>query len=331
MCLDLVSLSGSYESWMEAFAKAKQRWESIITGDLPSTSSSGLNTSFTCTGYPSEIDDVYICGQEVDIDGQGGILGAAAPIHTGSSGAINPRTGTEYTISRTGFMQFDSADIAALQADGTLDEVVFHEMAHVLGGGTLWVENGLYTEGSGQYATGTQADNEWKAIGCSGPLPVELDGGDGTANGHWDEDCLGNEILTGISEDPNVSQPVSRITIGTFQDMGYEVDYNQADPFTIADLGVCGPSCPEHGRRGLRQRERKMKAELSSEDRDVIMRHVKTELTKMRKEHEIAEVARSGGDDGIKAVEELTVLYQDAKGHMHSVHVTWDEVKDLQM
>ena len=48
--------------------------------------------------------------------------------------------------------------------------------------------------------------------------------------------------------------------------MGYEVDYNQADPFTIADLGVCGPSCPEHGCRGLHQRECMMKAELSSED-----------------------------------------------------------------
>jgi hypothetical protein len=113
--------------------------------------------------------------------------------------------------------------------------------------------------------------------------------------------------------------------------MGYEVDFSQADPFTIADLDVCGSSCPEAARRQLRQRERKMKAKLSSEDRDVVMRHAKTELTKMRKEHEIAAAARGDHDDGIKAIQKLTVLYQDANRRVHSVHVKWDEVKDLQI
>ena len=138
MCLDLVSLSGSYESWMDSFARAMQRWESIIVGDLPSMSSSGLNTT-TCTGYPSEIDDVYICGQVVSIDGEGSIIGQAAPLKTRSSGVVNPRTGEEYQVTLTGIMQFDLADIAALQADGTLDEVIFHEMAYVLGGGSQLV------------------------------------------------------------------------------------------------------------------------------------------------------------------------------------------------
>jgi hypothetical protein len=317
---------------MEAFAKATQRWEGIIVGDLPSFSSSELyqGSDVTGTGYPSTIDDVYIYASEASIDGEGSILGQAGPWEWRGTGVVNPRTGEEYQVARAGIMEFDSADIAAMQADGTFDEVVFHEMGHVIGLGCLWEFNGLYIEGTGEYASGTYADDEWKTIGCSGPLPVELHGGDGTADGHWDEDCLGNEILTGYSEDPNDSMPLSRITIATFQDLGYNVDYSQADPFTIADLGVCGSFCPEAGRR-LRRNDRKLKAELSSEDRDVVMRHAKTKLTKLHEEFEIAAFARGDRDDGIMAAAELFVLYQDAEGRVHTVHVTWDEVKDLEI
>mgnify|MGYP003565006735 CR=1 FL=1 len=60
-----------------------------------------------------------------------------------------------------------------------------HEMAHVLGFGTLWNINGLYTDGTGVFNLNTNAQSEWEAIGCTGRLPVELDGGPGTVDGHW--------------------------------------------------------------------------------------------------------------------------------------------------
>jgi hypothetical protein len=72
-----------------------------------------------------------------------------------------------------------------------------------------------------------------------------------------------------------------------------------------------------------------MKAKLSSEDGDVVMRYAKTELTKLHKEFKSAAVVRGDRDDRIKAVEELDVLYRDVKGRVHTVHVTWAEVKDL--
>lgn len=70
-------------------------------------------------------------------------------------------------------MKFDMADIPILLEGGEIGNVVRHEMGHALGFGTLWELNGLYVKGSGEYASGTRADAEWKAIGCSGPLPVE--------------------------------------------------------------------------------------------------------------------------------------------------------------
>jgi hypothetical protein len=331
MCLDLESLSGSYESWMEAFAKAKQKWENIIVGDLPSFSSSELDNDpqLRCTGYPSTIDDMYLCGRETSIDGPGGVLGSATPLYTRGSGVVNPRTGEEYRVTATGRMEFDSEDIAELQGNGEFNEVVFHEMAHILGAGTLWVDNGLYIDGSGEYASGTRADDEWKALGCSGPLPVELDGGEGTADGHWDEECLQHEIMSGYVS--GTSQPISRITVGAFEDIGYLVDYSQADAFfSIGDLDVCGSNCPE-ARRRLRPRERKLKAKLDKHGEDAVMRYAKTELTKMHKQFEIAAAIHGDRDDGIEAVEELHVLYKDTGGRMHAVHATWNEVKDLQI
>ena len=58
--------------------------------------------------------------------------------------------------------------------------------------------------------------NEW---GCSGFPPIETDGGAGTAGGHWDEEIFGNEIMTGFLN--SGANPISRVTIGAMEDMGY--------------------------------------------------------------------------------------------------------------
>jgi hypothetical protein len=55
------------KGWMEAFMKAAKRWESIITGDLPGTVESAQVKN--CKGYPTTIDDVYICVYDIWIDG----------------------------------------------------------------------------------------------------------------------------------------------------------------------------------------------------------------------------------------------------------------------
>ena len=35
-------------------------------------------------------------------------------------------------------MSFDTADLAQIEADGSLVRVIMHEMGHVLGIGTIW-------------------------------------------------------------------------------------------------------------------------------------------------------------------------------------------------
>jgi hypothetical protein len=53
-------------------------------------------------------------------------------------------------------MQFDTADLANMQANGTLGDVITHEMGHVLGIGTIWTMKGLLSGASGNNPTFTE-------------------------------------------------------------------------------------------------------------------------------------------------------------------------------
>lgn len=120
-----------------------------------------------------------------------------------------------------------------------------HEMGHVLGLGTLWTLNNLQVSAEAGTATppcpynvNTKASAEYQALsGCTAAVPIEFDGGPGTQCGHWEEDCLLDELMTGFSTG---TLPLSRITVASLEDMGYLVDYDAADPYTAANMS---PSC----------------------------------------------------------------------------------------
>lgn len=195
--ISVVFGGGLSASQQEVFTEAEEFWETLITGYQP---------GITLTG-------ITINASGVLIDGPGQILGQAGP----TAGVFQQGFG----IATNGVMEFDSADLSVMEAAGILDEVIIHEMAHVMGFGTLWELNGLYVEGSGQY-TGANAlaiyNLEFDPLATF--IPVELDGGEGTADGHWDEDWLGGgqELLTGFLDVPAF---VSATTVASFQDLGY--------------------------------------------------------------------------------------------------------------
>ena len=80
-------------------------------------------------------------------------------------------------------------------------------------------------------------------IGAAAPLavPVANTGGAGTRDGHWREAVLGNELMTGFLGVGN--NPLSRLTVGALEDMGYQVNYAAADAFVLPsslELAVMG-------------------------------------------------------------------------------------------
>ncbi len=218
-------------SQQAAFNAAAARWSQVITGDLPGVTLPG----------GTFVDDVRIDASIVAIDGVGGTLGQAGP--TAFRGGVG---GLPYT----GGMEFDSADVAAMQSGNTFQSVIMHEMGHVLGIGTLWSTLGLVTGagGSDPVFTGTNAVREYNAIfGVSGTsVPVENTGGPGTRDSHWRETTMRTELMTGFAEPAGVAMPISRITVGSLADIGYTVNYGAADAFArpalMAPVSGGGPS-----------------------------------------------------------------------------------------
>jgi hypothetical protein len=198
-----------------AFEKARKRWQSIILKDVEAIE--GLLPQGLCFGglpdFEGTVDDLLIDVLLIPIDGPGNILGAAGPCFVRTSDALPV----------TGVMIFDVDDLAFLESFDLLEEVIIHEMGHVLGFGTLWDFERALLEGFGTLTptfAGRLANGFYRALGGGrNPVPVEGDFGPGTAFGHWDEDRFDNELMTGFI---NLGEnPLSVITAGSMRDLGY--------------------------------------------------------------------------------------------------------------
>lgn len=226
----------------QTFVDAAAFWNSTITGYELTYLESGFMRPHQLT---IDVSLPYI-------DGAYGILGSAGPTEGYYYFDAPLATATEYLLyASAGEMRFDSADVDMMIADNLFYGVVLHEMAHVIGIGTLWILNGLYTDDSGQYY-GPNALAAWQSEFnqlTATYLPVELGGGEGTANAHWNEvdgggsntDIvsslagmdLSKELMTGWAGD---SFFVSTMTLGGLADLGYQVDYSKAGPVNYVQV-----------------------------------------------------------------------------------------------
>jgi hypothetical protein len=227
-----------------AFDAAVTFWQGVITGDIANYPSHVIDAGSCSNGEelgPFNVDDIVILAQFDSIDGPGNILGQARPCWIRDNGFL--------TIS--GVMNFDSADVQSLINNGALNLVIKHEMAHVLGFGTLWAtslvdclrnpSSNSVTQDT--YYTCPQGRAAFDAIGgttyvsgqkvplenCDTASPPTC--GAGTFNSHWREPVFHAELMTGYLQG-NVPNPVSRVTIGAMEDLGYTVNYSAAEPYT---------------------------------------------------------------------------------------------------
>lgn len=215
-------LGGLTANQQRAFETAADRWARVIVGDLPSVVIDG-----------EVIDDILIFAEGRNIDGVGGILGQAGPSRLRPASA-----GRTAFIPALGKMAFDTADLANMEQNNTLIDVITHEMGHVLGIGTIWTFKNLL-QGAGTSNptfTGGQAQIEYGRLrGTSAtPVPVANVGGPGTADSHWRELVFRNELMTGSIA--GINNPLSALTVASLQDLGYEVDVNAAELYNLPNL-----------------------------------------------------------------------------------------------
>jgi len=238
-----------------AFSAAEAMWESIISGYQIDDIN---NTNVTITVNLS------------NIDGVGGTLGSAGPTFAKTNFAGTAIT-LDFVYASAGVMTFDTSDTDGLEADGSFNGVILHEMGHVLGIGTLWSSSGvgfagrqeLYVAGSGQYTGqfGLSAYNdEFGQVGAF--VPVELGGGAGTAGGHWNENDGGglntgivsrftgqdfrHELMTGWLDSALF---ISSLTTQSMKDLGYVV-YTAVPEVSTVFLSLFGCAALLRRKRG---------------------------------------------------------------------------------
>ena len=196
---------------------------------------------------PKHTLTVYFTIQEL----ADGVLGSAVVTSSIKYGS--------YTYSKTGLLDLNStswsSQVSNVRKDGNSlgYYTLLHEVLHIVGLGTLWG----YHVTVGQGYTGTNGLKEYRNLMGNQKLvavPLENDGGAGTAGGHIEEGdssanpnqiisdilhpALDREVMTGYSETtPNDDEPMilSRISIGMLEDMGLVVDYDGADDTKYPD------------------------------------------------------------------------------------------------
>src|SRR5215470_11448915 len=134
-------MGGLNAAQQAAFSNAANRWARVIIGDFPSVNVDG-----------EVISALTIEASGKNIDGEGSVLGQSSPTHLLPNG-----------LPAKGFMEFDTADLAEMENDGTLGSVILHEMGHVLGIGSIWAEKHdlVGSKTANPRFVGRQADAEW--------------------------------------------------------------------------------------------------------------------------------------------------------------------------
>jgi hypothetical protein len=227
-----------------AFLEAAARIRATIVGDIPDVdiptrfNNAGIDISFC--GVPGVVvneivDDVLIYASVAPIDGIDKILASANICVIRNQGRLT-------TI---GVMKFDVVDIAGLISTGRLDDVVLHEMLHIVGFGTIWTDtrrpggvlltgfgtdNPRYTGSLGISACGSAGGTD----ACAGGVAVEgLPFGSGTADSHWRELTFNSELMTGFVEQPGIPMQFSAITIQSLADAGYSINLFSGDDYLV--------------------------------------------------------------------------------------------------
>jgi len=234
-----------------AFDAAVTRWTQLILAGGPPYPIKPNEVDPSCGNISGTVDGVIITARLQFIDGVGNVLGAAGPCVLRDDGFFPV----------TGIMRFDTADLVFLETRDALNSVILHEMGHILGFGTIWNFNVPGTIGydpafgTNLFLVGTSTGDPTfngpaarsalfgslpPASTFGGvPVPVEANGGPGTALSHWRETAsFVNELMTGILNCPQSGScsglnPLSAVSIDQFRDLGYVVNDALAENYTF--------------------------------------------------------------------------------------------------
>jgi len=225
--LDFIGASSSDK---DIINRARARMEAIIVGDVPDATLEAPPATPCGTGR-QDIDDFYCCIRFRNLPSNILGVGGVRLVRTDTPGKLLPLTG-EISIDRA----------SHAGRPQLLRDTVEHELLHALGFGILFdvPPYSLASPGgySCSYGAHTEASKRFESIsGCPSGTSIPMT----DTCGHWSHACFSTSELMG----PYGGDSLSELTIAGLQDLGYDVDYSQADPLTRNDLT---PMCRCDGR-----------------------------------------------------------------------------------
>ena len=223
---------------------AADKWEEVISAGLPAypTVLSDMCGSGHAHDFGALVDDLVIEIRETAIDGAGGVWASA--------GLCAQRSSADGGLPAFAEIDFDTADLSRMSS-AQLGVVALHEIGHALGFGTDdgWFDalenrtrdyhrkNPTSTTLPDAYFAGTAAVSAFNEIADSytgGKVPVENDTQnytEGSWDGHWRQSVFGgNEVMASTIES---TARLSKVTIAALADLGYSVDYTEAESYTL--------------------------------------------------------------------------------------------------
>ena len=213
------------------------RWARIVQGtDLedvewePGTvSCGGLEYDY----QKDLLDDVLVMVAVQDLDG-----GSGAGVRSSVCGY---RTPSLLPIIGAIILDLDG------QPQGEGDDLILHAFGHMLGFANSWPRLELLrdpsreNEGADTHFVGAGAVGAFVAAGGAhyqgARVPVENVSTYGTPDSHWRESVFDTELMTSFLQ-YGVADQLSAITIQSLADIGYTVDVELADTYTLPDRSV---------------------------------------------------------------------------------------------
>ena len=232
-----------------AFESAARFWEQVIVTGLP-------DLPVPTSDWKCRQDDPSLFGEYIDdlvifirVEELGDSTGVVA-----HSTICARRAEADGGLPFIGSMAFNAGDMERLETHSYLERMAMRQIAVVLGFGLLWDESqfallrdpsvgpdGSVSPGRDTHFAGAQSVAAFAEISgtyTGAAVPVENDSaryGPGLLDLHWRESVFGSELMTTVLDAADA--PVSRVTIASLADLGYEVDLDRADPFALQATG----------------------------------------------------------------------------------------------
>jgi hypothetical protein len=129
------------------------------------------------------------------------------------------------------------ADVALNESTSRAEEIALHEIAHVLGFGTQWASKNLIeTQFGVPVYTGRAALAMYRFAvdSAAQSIPLQPDAADAQVSSHWSSSwaAVNDQIFDVMSAQLSQNETgrfISTVTVGAINDLGYQVNYSQAD------------------------------------------------------------------------------------------------------